>query len=74
MKEEKALTHKEQLIEYEKHKAELLTAYHQLKMDLEYAMDSVEEGLLNEKRKKLSRQIKALSKNIKKLVAEENMA
>ena len=60
MNEEKSLTNEEQLAAYEKQKAKLLTAYHGLKVNLEYATDSVEEGLAKEKREKLSREIKAL--------------
>ena len=74
MKEEKSLSMEEQLAAYEKQKAELLTAYHDLKMDLEYAADSVEEGLAKEKREKLSRQIKALAAKIDALGKEEDPA
>jgi len=74
MKEEKSLSMEEQLAAYEKQKAELLTAYHELKMDLEYATDSVEEGLAKEKREKLARQIKALAAKIDALGKEEDPA
>ncbi|AKF24941.1 hypothetical protein YH65_05715 [Sulfurovum lithotrophicum] len=72
MKENKALTADEQLIAYEKYKAELLTDYHDLKLELAYAADSVEEGLIKKKRERLSRHIKTLSSKIDQLRAEEN--
>ncbi|BAF72133.1 hypothetical protein [Sulfurovum sp. NBC37-1] len=74
MQEKTVLTAEEQLKEYEKLKAELLTAYRKLKMELEYAMDNVEEGLVKEKQEKLSRQIKALSVKIDTIKTEESMA
>lgn len=62
--QEETLTAKEQRKQYEKLKAELLSDYKAHKVELDYAADDVEEGLVREKREKLARQIKALSAKI----------
>ena len=74
MKQKTVLTQEEQLAEYEKRKAALLKTYRNLKEDLEYAVDNVEEGLIKAKREKLARQIKSLSAKISELESEESSA
>ena len=74
MKQKTVLTQEEQLAEYEKRKAALLNTYRNLKEDLEYAVDNVEEGLIKAKREKLARQIKSLSAKISELNSEESSA
>jgi len=74
MKQKTVLTQEEQLAEYEKRKAALLNTYRNLKEDLEYATDNVEEGLIKAKREKVAQQIKSLSAKISALDSEESSA
>ena len=74
MMQKTVLTQEEQLAEYERRKAALLSTYRNLKEDLEYAVDNVEEGLIKAKRGKLALQIKSLSAKIGELESEESSA
>ena len=72
--QKEALSVEEQRKAHEKHKAMLLESYRHLKEELEYATDSVEEGLIREKREKLAGEIKSLSAKISELDSEESSA
>ena len=60
--------------EYEAQKERLVKKRKALLADLEYAQDSLEEGLIEEERARLAKDIKTLVANLKQIEAWENLA
>jgi len=60
--------------EYEAQKERLVKQRKALLVELEHAQDSVEEGLIEEERERLAKDIKTLVANLKQIEAWENLA
>jgi ABC-type methionine transport system ATPase subunit len=60
--------------EYEAQKERLVKKRKALLADLEYAQDSLEEGLIEEERARLAKDIKTLVANLKQIESWENLA
>ena len=55
-------------------KESLLKQYKALAIDLEYAVDDIEEGRVKQKREKLAQKIKVLSNTLRDIEAMESLA
>ena len=74
MSQEQEMTPAEQKIYAMNLKGKLLKEYKTYAADLEYAIDDVELGFIQNKRDKLAQEIKVLSAQIRELEAQEDLA